>query len=57
MIFPANWPKHGKGAGFIRNQQMLNEGKPDLMIAFPGGKGTADMIEKAIKAGIKVIEV
>ena len=31
-----------------------NEGKPDLVVAFPGGVGTADMISRAMKAGIKV---
>jgi len=55
--FPADWEKHGKAAGYIRNQQMLNEGKPDLVVAFPGGKGTAMMVSLAKKAGIEVIEV
>ena len=36
---------------------MLDEGKPDLVIAFPGGKGTADMARRAREAGIEVIEV
>lgn len=53
----ANWNKHGKAAGPIRNQQMLDEGKPDLVIAFPGGNGTRDMVTRAKKAGIRVIEV
>lgn len=55
--FPADWKTHGKAAGFIRNQQMLDEGKPDLVVAFPGGAGTADMIHRAKKAGVRVIEV
>lgn len=55
--FPADWETHGKSAGPIRNQQMLDEGKPDLVIAFPGGRGTADMVSRAKKAGIEVIEV
>jgi len=55
--FPADWKKHGKGAGPIRNQQMLDEGKPDLVVAFPGGTGAADMVRRARKAGIRVIEV
>ena len=55
--YPANWKKYGKGAGPIRNQQMLDEGKPDLVVAFPGGVGTADMIRRSKKAGIEVIEV
>lgn len=52
--FPANWKKHGRRAGPIRNQQMLDEGKPDLVVAFPGGRGTADMIARAKAAGIEV---
>lgn len=54
--FKADWDKHGKSAGPIRNQQMLDEGKPDLVIAFPGGRGTEDMKARARKAGVKVIE-
>ena len=32
--FPADWRKFGKAAGPIRNQKMLDEGKPDLVVAF-----------------------
>ena len=53
-LFPANWLKHGKAAGPIRNQQMLDSAKPDLVIAFPGGNGTADMVRRAREAGIEV---
>lgn len=56
-VFPANWDKYGKAAGAIRNQQMLDEGQPNLVIAFPSGNGTADMIRRAKKAGIEVVEV
>lgn len=52
--FPALWDKHGKSAGPIRNALMLREGKPDLCIAFPGGKGTANMIKQAKEAGVEV---
>lgn len=55
--YPADWKKYGKRAGFIRNTQMLNEGKPDLVIAFPGGRGTAMMVRLALMAGVEVIEV
>ena len=34
-VFPEDWDKHGKRAGFLRNQQMLDEGRPDLVVAFP----------------------
>jgi len=54
--YPAQWDKHGRGAGPIRNQQMLDEGKPDGVVAFPGGNGTADMIRRSKAAGLKVYE-
>ena len=55
--FPADWDKHGKKAGVLRNIQMLEEGKPDLVVAFPGGRGTAHMVQIAKAAGVEVIEV
>ena len=55
--FPADWKRYGKAARHIRNQQMLDEGKPDLVVAFPGGRDTADMVLKAKKAGVEVKEV
>lgn len=57
LQFNADWKTHGKAAGPIRNQRMLDEGKPDLVVAFPGGSGTADMVRRAKKAGVEVIEV
>lgn len=57
QCFPADWTLHGKAAGYIRNRQMLVEGKPDLVVAFPGGKGTQMMKDLATKAGIKVIDM
>lgn len=53
----ADWKTHGKAAGAIRNRQMLVEGKPDLVVAFPGNKGTADMIRRTIKAGVPLIKI
>lgn len=50
--FPADWHAHGKAAGPIRNRQMLVEGTPDLVVAMPGGRGTANMIEQARAAGV-----
>lgn len=52
--FNADWTLHGKAAGPKRNQKMLDEGKPTLVVAFPGGRGTADMISRAKKAGVVV---
>jgi len=55
--FPAEWNKHGKAAGPIRNQKMLDIGKPNLVLAFhdniDSSKGTRDMIAKAKRAGIE----
>ncbi len=56
-VFKADWAKYGRAEGPIRNKQMLIEGKPDLVIAFPGGKGTANMVKQAREAGIEVKEV
>lgn len=42
----ANWETYGKRAGGIRNRWMLEFAMPDLVIAFPGGEGTADMCQQ-----------
>lgn len=56
--YPAAWEKYGPGAGPIRNQIML-DANPDIsfLIAFPGAKGTADMVTKAKNINLTVIEV
>jgi hypothetical protein len=59
-VYRAQWGFHGKGAGPIRNQKMLEEGKPNLVLAFshfPTTTGTADMIGRAKKVGITVWQV
>jgi hypothetical protein len=53
---PAEWSKHGRAAGPKRNQAMLGQGI-DRVVAFPGGKGTADMVARARRAGVEVLEV
>jgi len=55
--YTAEWKTHGKSAGIFRNLQMLKEGKPDLVLAFPGGAGTAHMVRIAKAAGKEVIEI
>lgn len=58
--FPALWRMKGKynpKAGPERNQRMLDEGKPDLVVAFPGGTGTANMVELAQAAGVEVMKI
>ncbi len=51
--------RRGKGEdGFQRNQRMLDsEPGIDLVVAFKGNSGTTDMIRRARKAGVYVIEV
>jgi hypothetical protein len=53
---PADWNKYGKRAGFIRNGTMLADHKPDGVCAFPGGRGTADMIRQAKLANVPVYQ-
>jgi hypothetical protein len=55
--FPADWPRFGRAAGPIRNAHMLREARPDLVVAAPGGRGTADMVRQAGDAGVPVREV
>lgn len=57
QTFLADWKIHGPAAGPIRNARMLAEGKPDLVVAFPGGRGTANMVAQARAAGVRVLEV
>lgn len=58
--YPADWNTHGKSAGVIRNQKMLDD-NPDigLVLAFTDNietsKGTKDMVTRALKKGIKVV--
>lgn len=57
LAFPADWRRHGRAAGPIRNQRMLVEGRPDLVVAFPGGPGTLNMVQLARRSGVPVEEV
>lgn len=56
QVFEAKWDKYGNAAGPFRNQEMLEVGRPDLVIAFRGGRGTADMVQRAKFAGVKFID-
>lgn len=48
-VYPANWEKHGKSAGYIRNKQMADIS--DGLAAFWDGesKGTKNMIDNIVK--------
>lgn len=52
---PAMWFKHGKGAGPIRNQEMVDLGA-DVVLAYPMGvsRGTRDLVVRAREAGLVV---
>ncbi len=52
--FPADWKKDGSAAGPIRNKRILDEGKPDLVVAF-SGDGTDDIVRQAREAGVEVL--
>lgn len=52
--YVADWKKHGKAAGPIRNREMLDDFKPDCVIALDGGRGTQDCINAAKERGIPV---
>ncbi len=61
-VYLADWSEHGKAAGPIRNQRMLDEGTPDVVWAFVDkplaeSKGTADMCRRAKAAGLPVYVV
>lgn len=56
FTYVADWKKHGRRAGPIRNREMLDDFKPDCVIAFEGGRGTADCIRAAKERGITVYD-
>jgi len=53
-VFEAGWEAYGRSAGPRRNERMLRDFVPDLVVAFPGGRGTADMVRRARGAGVLV---
>ncbi|MEW6771831.1 MAG: DUF2493 domain-containing protein [Bacillota bacterium] len=57
--FRADWQRYGpRAAGPIRNRRMLDEGKPDLVLAFHAAikksRGMADIVRQARRAGVPV---
>lgn len=57
ITYFADWTDQGRKAGPLRNIRMLEDGKPTLVVALPGGKGTEHMVRIAREAGIIVIEL
>lgn len=54
--YPADWRIRGKAAGPERNRRMLDHFRPDVVIAFPGGRGTRDCCTAAGERGVRVWE-
>lgn len=60
QVFPADWDKHGKAAGLIRNRQMAEFcGSDGMLIAIWDGEshGTANMVKEALAIGMDVFGV
>ena len=53
VVLFADWRGLGWGAGFIRNQALVDL-RPEACLAFPGGRGTADTVRRCRAAGIPV---
>lgn len=56
-LYKPEWNQNGvyiPYAGNLRNQRMLDQENPDLIIAFPGGRGTADMVSRSSGQGYKI---
>lgn len=53
ITFEPDWSL-GKRGGPLRNQRMLEEGKPDIVLVFPGGTGTRDMAHRAWLADVPI---
>lgn len=55
--YKPDWNQFGKRAGIMRNEEMFNESYPDIVVGFPGGTGTAHMLDYAEKNGVEVIRL
>lgn len=55
-VLKEDWRRHGKAAGTIRNFKMRDQGKPNIVLALPGGNGTAHMCRIVREIGIEPIE-
>lgn len=57
MAMAANWNYFGPHAGTVRNTWMIKLAMPNLIVAFPGGEGTADTCFKANQNQIQVLRL
>ena len=53
IVCKPDWDRHGKAAPFRRNDELLNL-LPRGVIAFPGSGITDNLVDKAIKLGIRM---
>lgn len=53
----APWAAFGKAAGHTRNGWMLEHCQPNAVLAFPGGRGTEDMVRQAEAANVEVVRL
>jgi len=53
--YPADWAKHGKAAGPIRNAEMAKV--IGILFAFPGGRGTADMVRRCKGRQVRIVQL
>lgn len=56
--YPADWKRYGRGAGHVRNKQMLDKGRPTEVVAFvadpSNSPGTANTVLQALARGVPV---
>lgn len=53
-IFKANWNRYPRAAGILRNKRMAKYA--EAVVLFPGGRGTDNMYEIALKYGLKIYD-
>ncbi len=56
VAMEALWDADGDSAGSRRNRRMYEFAKPTLCIAFPGGRGTANMMKICFDDGVEIID-
>lgn len=55
--YPADWDRYGRAAGPIRNQQMVDLADALIVIRFPESRGSKDILNRAKKKGIPVVDI
>lgn len=55
--YSAQWDLHGRAAGMMRNRDMYEQERPDVVVVCPGGRGTAGMARLAFLGGTPIMRV